>query len=129
MNELNVTFKADLPVDTTLHPAGQELAVYLKDQFTQSGILIEKIDNYDDVGWALDTTVDGKKLLILLGYLNDGDCQWLMQFDEYKSSFKDIFKWKKDLTACQKLAEKVREVFDKFSAIQDVQWHTGYYKD
>lgn len=125
--KLNVTFKSTLAVDMSAHPIGEELAKHLANQFTQAGITIEKIDNYEDFGWSLDTTVRNKKLFLLLGYIGDGDYEWLLQINKYKSSFWDLFRKNAALQEQRNLALKVHETLASDSHINTIKWHKGYY--
>jgi PAS domain-containing protein len=128
MSNPNFTFKSDYPVDLNLHPVGEEFAYYLKDRFTQAGVIIADIDNYDDIGWSLDTVVDDKKFFLLLGYLNDGEFQWLIQIREYVTRCLDLFKRKRNEAACQELAKRVYSLLENEPAIYQLARHEGYYR-
>jgi hypothetical protein len=125
--KLNVTFKSTLSVDMTAHPIGEELAEYLADRFSQRGITVEKIDNYEDFAWSLDITVDNKKLFLLLGYVGDGNYEWLLQIDEYKTSFWDLFRKNVALQQRRNLAPKVHEILASDAHINTIRWHEGYF--
>lgn len=124
----NFTFKSDYPVDLALQPVGKELAFYLKDRFTQAGLIIDDIDNYDDIGWSLDTVIDNRKFFLQLGYLNDGEYQWLIQIRDYVTGFWDLFKRKRKKAIYIELATRVHGILDKDPAIYQLARHEGYYR-
>ena len=124
---LNVTFMSDFEVDLSAHPTGEELARQLGEAFSKAGISITAIDNYDDIGWSLDTTVDGQKVFLLLGYVADGDRQWLMQINPYKMRFLDLFRPKARLKECASLAVGIHEVLSSDEHINTIRWHKGHY--
>lgn len=124
----NFTFKSDYPVDLNLHPVGEELAYYLMNRFTQAGVTIDEMDNYDDIGWSLGTVIDNRKFFLLLGYLNDGEYQWLIQIREDVTRFWDLFKRKRNEAICQELARRVYSVLEKEPAIYQLARHEGNYR-
>ncbi len=125
MMRLNVTFRCSLPLDDTAHPVGEELAEYLSRRFSDAGIPITKIDNYEDFAWLMDTTRDGKELFLLLGFVGDGDYQWLMQIDEYASSFWHIFRRNQAIVQREALAPIVHQTLQTDENISAIRWHVG----
>ena len=122
---LNVTFKTSLPVDMAKHSPGEELAAYLRAKFESGGITISAIDNYEDFAWALDTEQDGKKLFILLGHTQDPDDPWLLQINEYKTRFIDIFRGDVALKQRELLAARIHSVLVADKMIDCLRWYEG----
>lgn len=126
---LNVTFKTSLAIDMAKHPPGEELAEHLRARFEVGGIAISAIDNYEDFGWALDTEQDGKKLFVLIGHTQDPDDPWLLQINEYKAKFFDIFRRNVALKERESLAPKIHRVLSADEAIANVRWYKGDFAD
>ncbi|MFN7892331.1 MAG: hypothetical protein ACK5OC_18690 [Pirellula sp.] len=128
MPRLNVTFRCSLPFDDNAHPIGEEIAEYFAAKFKDMGIHISRVDNYDDFAWSLDTTKNGKKLFLLLGYVGDGDFEWLMQINEY-SSFFNLFRRKSLRSEREAIAYAVHAVLNADNHVSKVRWHVGEFSD
>ncbi|QDT07777.1 hypothetical protein K227x_62050 [Rubripirellula lacrimiformis] len=125
MKRLNVTFRCDLPFDDTSHPVGEEVAEYLSRRFSDAGVPITKIGNYEDFAWSMDTKRNGKKLYLLLGFVGDGDDEWLMQINEYASSFWHIFRRNQALPEREAISLFVDRALQTDENISVIRWHVG----
>lgn len=126
--KLNVTFQSSFPVDLSAHPEGEELAEYLAKTFTNAGVKITKVDNYDDFAWSLDTDADGEHLFLLMGFVGDGVCEWLMQIRNY-TGLLDVFRRRRIRQACESLAPAVHQVLSNDAHFSNIRWHKGDFAD
>jgi hypothetical protein len=122
---LNATFRCSLATNKTAHPVGEELATYLSFKLTEGGIPISNIDNFNDIGWALDTTVLGKDLFLAVAYLGKGDIEWLLQINGYATRFWDTFRRNVALPEREQLAPLVHLVLSSDPHFSKIYWHRG----
>ena len=128
MMRLNVTFRCSLAFDDTAHPIGEEFAEYLSQRFSNAGVPISKIDNYNDFAWSMDTIRNGAKLFLLLGFVGDGDFEWLLQINEY-SSFWRIFRRNQAIAEREAIAQIVSQTLQADGTISMIRWHVGDFAD
>jgi hypothetical protein len=124
MTRLNVKFRCSLPFDDTAHPIGEEIAEYLSRRLSDAGVPISKIDNYNDFAWSMDTTRNGARLFLLLGFVDDGDYEWLMQINEY-SSFWHVFQRNRTIAERSAIAHIVNETLQTDGNVSLIRWHVG----
>jgi hypothetical protein len=124
MPRLNVTFRCSLPFDGKAHPIGEEIAEYFATKFKDMNVPISKVENYDDFAWSMDTTKNGKKLFLLIGYVGDGDYEWLLQINEY-SSLLHLFGRKRSQADREAVAHAVNAVLRTDNHVSKIRWHVG----
>ncbi len=128
MARLNVAFRCSLQFDDTAHPIGEEVAEYFSRSFSEAGIPISKIDNYNDFAWSMDTNRNGAKLFLLLGFVDDGDFQWLLQINEY-SSFWSSFRRNQSIAEREAIAQIVNQTLQADGTISMIRWHVGDFSE
>ena len=128
MARLNVTFRCSLQFDDTAHPIGEEVAEYFSRRFSEAGIPISKIDNYNDFAWSMDTNRNGAKLFLLLGFVDDGDFQWLLQINEY-SSFWSIFRRNQSIAEREAISQIVNKTLQADGSVSMIRWHVGDFSE
>lgn len=124
MPRLNVTFRCSLPFDDKAHPIGEEIAEYFAAKFQDMDIPISRVDNYDNFAWSMDTTKNGKKLFLVLGYVGDGDYEWLLQINEY-SSLLNLFRRNRSQAEREAVAHALNAVLRADSHVSKIRWHVG----
>ena len=122
---LNVTFRCSLPTDKSAHPVGEELADYLRPKLDAAGISVSEVDNYNDIGWCLDTTVGDKKLFLAVAYIDKGDSEWLLQINKYTTSVWNIFRKGYALSEREQLAPLVHSILVSDPVFSAIRWHSG----
>jgi hypothetical protein len=126
---LNVTFRCLLPTDKSAHPIGEELANYLRPKLDGAGIPISEVDNFNDIGWCLDTAIGDKKLFISIAYIGKGDFEWLLQINNYTTSVWNIFHKGYALPEREQLPPVIHSVLVSDPIFSTIRWHAGaFYK-
>ncbi len=118
----NVTFRCTLPVDLDKHPPGQELAVYIADKMTQSGLKTSVVDNYEDFAWWIESESNQGMPWGLLGYIGDGLAEWLLQINSSVGWFGRLLGWS-DEQGRKMFAERLHAVLSSDPSFSDVRWH------
>jgi hypothetical protein len=81
--------------------------------------------NYEDFAWSLDTAFNEKKLFLWVGYLGDGDYEWLLQINECAGSFWNLFRKNVALLEREQLAPRIHSVLASNPHFSEVRWHIG----
>jgi hypothetical protein len=120
----NVTFRSTVPVDLDKHPPGEELARYIADKLTESGMKIREIDNYEDFAWPIEFESDQTMPWAILGYVDDGAAQWLLQINSSVSWFGRLL-GNSDEPGRRMFTERLHALLTNDSNFSDVRWHLG----
>lgn len=124
----NVTFRSTRPVDFEQHPPGEELAAYLAEKMTQRGLKTRVVDNYEDFAWWIESESDQPMPWVLLGYVDDGPAEWLMQLNSNVGCLGWLF-GRSDEEGCRDFAERLHAVLSSDPDFSDVRWHAGEWSD
>ena len=118
----NVTFRCALPVDLDKFPPGEELAFYIADKMTQSGLKTSVVDNYEDFAWWIESESNQRMPWALLGYIGDGVAEWLLQINSSVGLFGRLL-GKSDKQGTRVFAERLQAVLSNDPSFSNVRWH------
>ena len=122
--KFNVTFRSTFPVNFDTQNIGKELAEFLAQKLRESGLEITRVDNHDDFAWGIETGQRGNGPFILLGYLEDGDMEWLASIETSVGFFGRLL-GKSDLKEREELAKGLDKVLRGDQRFQKIRWHEG----
>jgi hypothetical protein len=120
----NVTFRSTVPVDFDQHPPGEELAQYIADKMTQSGLKTRVVDNYDDFAWWIESESEKRMPWALLGYVDDGPAEWLLQINSSVGWLGRLL-GRSDEDGRRLFTERLHAVLSNDTCFSDVRWHAG----
>lgn len=123
MIKLNVTFHCSLPC-ADAHPYGEEVAIYLGEQLAERGVSGIKIDNWRDCGWSIDLTFENKDFYLAIGFVGDGDFDWLLQIQENRKLL-DFIRRKDSMAERGRVAELLHELLRSDNSFSEIKWHSG----
>ena len=124
----NVTFRCKLPMDLDTHPPGEELAIYIADKMTQAGLKTRVVDNYEDFAWWLESESELRMPWALLGYVEDGPAEWLIQINSGVSWIGRLFGCS-ETVGQQVFADQLHAVLSGEDNFSDIRWHVGHWSD
>lgn len=124
----NVTFRSTLLVDFDKHPPGEELANYIAEEMTAGGLKTQVIDNYEDFAWWIESEEELPMPWALLGYVDDGPAQWLIQINSSVSWLGRLF-GRSDEEGRRLFTERLQAVLMRDSHFTDIRWHVGEWSE
>ena len=124
----NVTFRSELPIDLDQHPPGEELAKYLAEGMSAAGLKTKVIDNYDDFAWWIESEAETRMPWALLGYVDDGPAQWLIQINSSVGWLGRLL-GRSDEPGRRLFTERLNAMLTDDSVFSDVRWHLGEWSD
>lgn len=124
----NVTFRSTVPVDFEKHPPGEELAEYIADRMTASGLKTRVIDNYDDFAWWIESEAELRMPWALLGHIDDGCAEWLLQINSSVGWLGRLL-GRSDEEGRRLFTERLQSVLTGDRHFSEVRWHAGEWSD
>ncbi|MCZ2343753.1 MAG: hypothetical protein LC104_18445 [Bacteroidales bacterium] len=124
----NVTFRSTVPVDLDQHPPGEELAEYIAEKMTATGLKARIVDVYANSAWWIKLEAEQRMPWALLGYINDGPAEWLLQI--YSSV--GWFGWllgRSDESERRLFTGRLQALLVGDPHFRDVRWHSGVWSD
>jgi hypothetical protein len=55
------------------HPRGEAIALWLRDALATRGVRVIEVDNWRDVGWSIDVSIDGRGIYVVLSHVEGRD--------------------------------------------------------
>ena len=124
----NVTFRSTVPVNLDKHPPGEELAEYLAEKMTAGGLKTRVFDNYEDFAWWIESEAERRMPWALLGYVNDGPAEWLIQINSSVGWLGRLL-GRSDKEGCRLFTERLQTMLTSDPQFSDVRWHVGEWSD
>ena len=124
----NVTFRCSLPIDFDKHPPGKQLAEWLAARLSEGGLVTRVIDNYEDFAWWIESESDLRMPWALLGYIDDGPAEWLLQINSSIGWLGRLI-GQSDEAGRRLFSKRLQAVLVGEPAISDVRWHVGEWND
>lgn len=126
--KFNVTFRSSLAVDFDQHPIGEELAEFLIAKLRDNGFNVVLSENSPDYAWELEFDEPSPAPWLLVGYVGDGDYEWLLQINSGISWLGRLL-GRSDADLRKATAIKLHEILTNDAQFGEVRWHAGDFAD
>jgi hypothetical protein len=104
-------------------PKGLLVAERVMSALREQGLVDLKLENWRDVGYSVDCTIDGWSVYCVLSHLGDGEREWILCCTSDIGAVGRLF-GRNDESARKKLAKAVDEALHADADFSQVRWYT-----
>jgi len=83
-----------------------------------------RVEMYEDVAWIMKTGPRGRGPDVVVGYLWDGEYEWLVQIGSGVGLIGRLL-GRSDLEAREQIVQLLHQLLTKDKRFSDVRWHEG----
>jgi len=109
-------------------PLGENLARSIVAAHRSKDVDIELIDSYEDFAWWLEGSGNKPRPWILVGFVDDGAYQWLLQINSGSSWFQRL-RGRTDAEQRDSIALAVHDILTQGEDFSNIRWHEGDFAD
>jgi hypothetical protein len=121
-----LTFKSTLPeVEEYDHPKGYAIVELLAEELARTGWEVNTPDNYRDIAWSLDCTINDKNIFFFAGYLGTKITDWQLIVCSGLGIIKRLL-GKKDEDERILLAQAIHAILSNDNRFSDLKWFSRY---
>jgi hypothetical protein len=121
-----VTFKTDILESTEYdHPKGYSICEFLRAELQNKGVTTQSLDNYRDIAWSLDCTINGKLVFFFVAYLGTHQTDWQLIVCSGSSLLRRLF-GHKDMHERMQLAREIHAILSRDERFHELKWFSRY---